>query len=1149
MSQPHPSHSRSKPKTIPARWLLTGALLAAAAGSAVGSTAAGPSELLEQACAGTPKAPSETLNLEQLSRRIADGQTQRGAAGLEDACLGWRQLRQQTPAAAPLLLTDWEAKVAAALVWLGRSAEAEPLLEQAYQRYQAAGPGLAGKSSMVAGMLTVIWIQRSQVETAVQWSQRAVDAAALPDSGLSHQEVLHLRLNHGGLLSRQRRFEEAQTLLSGLLEECLAQADSLAAEAAAALNSLANLARRQSRLEAALSYTEREIDLRQRHVAQDAMNLANARHNRGLLLMSLARFDQAEHALLQALQQAQEAQKNGVVDLFGHQASVRETLSGLLLARGRPSEALKVAQDAVAALAGRAEASTARGARPLRRQAEAQLALGQIGPGVASFRQALALLATSVGAPEADTAQAVRLGYTLAMIELGDLEEAAATLQVMAADKRPRSADEQARFLSLQASLAQRRGDIQTAASAWLAADQALAASLPPEHPERRIIRAQACELKASDCPPSGHAASLDILPNQDALMQLALARGARQAGQAGSAESLAQRAVAAAFASGQPRLQWQALALWAEIRADAGELGRAIFLGKLALDRLQQQRQQLQALGSLADARYLADKVPLYRRVADWLLQAQRMPEALEVMRLLKQQEQADFNERGLDLVATGGQLSLNASERAAWQRIETALGLNTVQTAELRRLSELAAAQRITGEESARLQDLQKSAGNAALLNALLAGLQSQSLAAAAAPSAPNLHKALGRRTAAPADQLYVHTLVGENRLSLLMLGRGGSEIQQMDFPALEVARQVARLRDNLAASGASSAPAASEAQAGDLYQRLGQLIDRAARKHRASQIVIWLDGPLRYLQPGLLHDGQHYLASRYRWLVAGGLTPGSTAAARPVAASQKTLGQRTAGLPHIAAFGVTQSLQGLPALPAVAEELCDIVDGPVLGLDAQALPSRCARQSLGQGPMPGEARLNALFTEPALSRAGASLQPGDLLHIGTHFVLRPGSVAKSWLLLGDGQRLALERLRGIELGRPRLVTLSACETGVMDSALGDGREVDGLAATLLDRGASQVLASLWRVDDRATARFMQRFYAAYAREQGDASAALQTAQKQAMAEGAAPRDWAAFVLLTQIGGEHRPERLQPAPWGRAEAAAQRQTKLINR
>jgi CHAT domain-containing protein len=779
---------------------------------------------------------------------------------------------------------------------------------------------------------------------------------------------------------------------------------------------------------------------------------------------------------------------------MGHQASVRETLSGLLLARGRPAEALQVAQNAVAALAGRPEAATARGARPLRRVAEAQLALGELGEGVASFRRALALQGTTVGAPEADTAMALRLGHALAMIELGDLDEADASLQRVLADTRPRSPEESARLHVLQATLAQRRGDTAAAARAWLAADQALAPALPAEHPNRRFIQTQACELQAGPCPPPSVAAGT---PDTDALTQMSLARRARAAGDAAGADAAARSAVAASMASGQPRLQWQALALMADLRDQAGQRGQAIFLGKLALTRLQQQRQRLLPLGTVADARYLADKVPLYRRVADWLLQAQRIPEALEVMRLLKVQEQADFNERGFMPAFAAGGVSLSPTELAAWRRLESALQ-GGAGAGELRALSERAAAQRITAEEAARLARLRRDEATqrdnrVAGLDELLNDLGTQAQASQQGRKLPV--------SKPPAGQLHVYTLAGERRLSLLLMGATGTQVHQLDLPAAELARQVAALRDALAGQGVVQ-PLAEM-----MYGRFGHLIDRAARRQRAAQIVVWLDGPLRYLPLGLLHDGRQPLAARYRFVVAGGLS------APPAAA-------KGGGVPlQIAAFGVTQAHQGLPALPAVADEVCDIVDGPVLGLEDG--DNRCSASARGQGPVRGQGRLNALFTEAALARTGAA--PGELLHISTHFVLRPGSIAKSWLLLGDGSRLPLERMRRIDIGAPRLVTLSACDTAVMDAG-GDGREVDGLAAALLDRGAGQVLASLWRVDDRATARFMQRFYAAYARQPGQAAAALQQAQRQALADGAPARDWAAFVLLAQAGGSAR-------------------------
>lgn len=1076
-------------KTLP--WLIT---LALAVGSAAGATA-DDSLAVDKACASVADNAATTADLDALRQRIVAQQTATTGAGLEEACQGWRHLARN-PGSASLLRTEWQAQVAASLVWLGRSAEAEPLLDSAYARYAEAGTAHIDKRAQIAGMLMVISLQRGQIDAALQWSQRAVDAVGHPASTASVSERLRLQLNHGALLSRARRYDEAQALLLGLLDEALTQPDSLAAEAAAGLNALSNLARRQSRLEEALGYTEREIALRQARVTQDPVNLANAMQNRGLLLMSLARYDAAEAALEAALQQARGAQAAGAVDLWGHQTAVRETLSGLLLARGRPADALKVADDAIASLAGRPEAGTARGARPLRRQAEAQLALGELGQGVATYRRALALLGTTVGAPEADNALALRFGHALAMIELGELDEAAASLQQVLTDTRPRNPEETARLRVLQATLALRRGDGAAASQHWLEADQALAAALPPGHPDRRFVQTQACELQAAPCPPATDAAST---PDADALMQMSLARRARAAHDAAGADAAARLAVAAANASGQPRLQWQALALWADVLADAGRRGQAVFVGKLALTQLQQQRQRLLPLGTVADARYLADKAPLYRRVADWLLQAQRIPEALEVMRLLKVQEQADFAERGVAESAHG--VGLNTAEQAAWRRLEAALQAGTG-AKELHTLGERAAAQRITAEESVRLAQLRRDEaarrdGRVAGLTASLAGLDTASPAAGTRGTPSSLRRP-------PPGQLHAHLLAGEQRLSLLLVSATGTRLHQLDLPAAELARQVAALRDALATPAAASTV---QPLAESLYQRVGRFIDTAARQSRAAQVTVWLDGPLRYLPPGLMHDGQQPLAARYRWIVAGGL-------AAPASAAPPS---RLPAL-RIAAFGVTQAFQGLPALPAVADELCDIVAGPVLGLDDSS--KRCGVGARGQGPVPGQGRLNALFTEAALARTAAGAPPGELLHISTHFVLRPGSIAKSWLLLGDGSRLPLERLRRMDMGTPRLVTLSACETAVTDATAGDGREVDGLAVTLLDRGASQVLASLWRVDDRATARFMQRFYTAYASQPGQAAAALQRAQRQAMAEGAPARDWAAFVLLGQGG-----------------------------
>lgn len=93
--------------------------------------------------------------------------------------------------------------------------------------------------------------------------------------------------------------------------------------------------------------------------------------------------------------------------------------------------------------------------------------------------------------------------------------------------------------------------------------------------------------------------------------------------------------------------------------------------------------------------------------------------------------------------------------------------------------------------------------------------------------------------------------------------------------------------------------------------------------------------------------------------------------------------------------------------------------------------------------------------------------------------------------------------------------LVVLSAC-----DSAGGDAPGAEGvysLSRAFFHAGARRVVASLWPVDDRAAAQFMEYFYKSLLQDGAAPEVALATAQRQLrdLPRWRAPTYWAAFVL----------------------------------
>ncbi|MBI3924857.1 MAG: CHAT domain-containing protein [Armatimonadetes bacterium] len=159
-----------------------------------------------------------------------------------------------------------------------------------------------------------------------------------------------------------------------------------------------------------------------------------------------------------------------------------------------------------------------------------------------------------------------------------------------------------------------------------------------------------------------------------------------------------------------------------------------------------------------------------------------------------------------------------------------------------------------------------------------------------------------------------------------------------------------------------------------------------------------------------------------------------------------------------------------------------------------------------------LPGSRLL--LGAEATADRLASTEEPIGMLHLATHGRVDSRKPDASYLVMAGNEKLDTRRVVELDLAQARLVTLSACETTL--GASNPGSEVSSLAEAFWYAGSPTVVASLWKVSDASTRRFMVEMYGNLSR--GDRiSRAIQKAQGALIADGqhAHPFHWAAFVL----------------------------------
>ncbi len=268
----------------------------------------------------------------------------------------------------------------------------------------------------------------------------------------------------------------------------------------------------------------------------------------------------------------------------------------------------------------------------------------------------------------------------------------------------------------------------------------------------------------------------------------------------------------------------------------------------------------------------------------------------------------------------------------------------------------------------------------------------------------------------------------------------------------------------------------------QSQQIYNLLIEPLEKDLAKSNSKTLVFVLDGVLRNIPMSMLYDGKKYLVESYNLA----LTPGLQLVP-PQSGNNRQQYQALLG-------GISEERQGFKSLTGVKQELAMIGN-----------------------LMPSQQLINAEFNQSQFSTKLVT-DRSSIVHLATHgeFSSDP---TKTFILTWDN-RLDLDRLNNLLQNRNLqsnqgidLLVLSACET-----ANGDNRATLGLAGVAIKARTKSTIASLWKVNDKATQLLMANFYQNLVTKKLGKAESLKLAQQSLLqhSQYRAPYYWAAFVLV---------------------------------
>lgn len=330
--------------------------------------------------------------------------------------------------------------------------------------------------------------------------------------------------------------------------------------------------------------------------------------------------------------------------------------------------------------------------------------------------------------------------------------------------------------------------------------------------------------------------------------------------------------------------------------------------------------------------------------------------------------------------------------------------------------------------------------------------------------------------------ADQLdtnaaVIYPIVLKDRLEVIVSYQGKLRHHQADVSAQALTQTVQSFRDGLVTRSNRSYKQPGQ----QLYNWLMAPIIEELKADGITTLVVVPDAPLQTTPLGALWNGDQFLIEQFSVVTAPSLQLLPSQA--PVSAN-----------PEAFVAGISQAHRGLAPLDNVEQEL-DAV----------------------QQHFPGKRLVNEAFTVDAFGQALLETQ-SPIVHIATHGQFS-SDAAETFLLAWDDEididefQQLLERREQGTASPIELLVLSACET-----AVGDQAATLGLAGMAIRSGARSTLASLWSVEDEATAFLMEKFYEQLYLPSVDKAESVQQAQIAMLQDPIYqhPYYWSAFTLM---------------------------------